>query len=76
MGQKDLTQKELESYPDVFAELINVLLYEGQMILKAGDLRSAPTETSYLSDSQRLRNQLQDISVRRFSKVRRKSRLT
>lgn len=30
MGQKDLTAKELESRPDVFADIINSLIYRGK----------------------------------------------
>ena len=30
MGQKDLTQKGLEAYPDVFADIINALLHGGK----------------------------------------------
>ena len=32
MGQKDLTQKNLEHYPDVFADVINALLYQGKQV--------------------------------------------
>ena len=34
MGQKDLTQKNLEFYPDVFADIINALLYGGKPVLQ------------------------------------------
>ena len=34
MGQKDLSQKELLLCPDVFADLVNGLLYKGNMILR------------------------------------------
>lgn len=30
MGQKDLTEKNLEFYPDVFADVLNALLYQGK----------------------------------------------
>ena len=62
MGQKDLTQKHLESYPDVFADVINALLYEGKEIVKPEELQPAPTETFYRSKEGRLRNQFQDVS--------------
>ena len=49
MGQKDLTAKELESRPDVFADIINALIYEGEQIVSSGMLQAAPTETLYAS---------------------------
>lgn len=33
MGEKDLSQKNLEYYPDVFADCVNALLYEGERVL-------------------------------------------
>ncbi len=62
MGQKDLTQKNLEDYPDVFADLVNALLYEGKTVLSPGELQSAPTETFYYSKGNYLRNQFHDVS--------------
>lgn len=62
MGQKDLTQKNLESYPDVFADIVNALLYEGRQIIMPERLQPAPTESLYHSKRGALRNQFQDIS--------------
>jgi len=62
MGQKDLTQKNLEQYPDVFADIINSLLYEGKQIILPATLQPAPTETVYPGDNTDLHNQFQDVS--------------
>lgn len=62
MGQQDLTQKSLEHYPDVFADIINALLYEGRQLLLPQCLQPAPTESLYHSRTGKLRNQFQDIS--------------
>lgn len=62
MGQKDLAQKDLESYPDVFADTINSLLYEGKQVLLPQDLQPAPTETLYHGTEAFLRNQFHDVS--------------
>lgn len=62
MGQKDLTEKNLEYYPDVFADIINALLYEGNPIVSAVELQPAPTETLYYSQQGKLRNQFHDVS--------------
>lgn len=56
MAQKDLTEKNLEYYPDVFADVINTLLYKGSPILAASELQPAPTETLYPDRSDSLRN--------------------
>lgn len=62
MAQRDLTEKNLEYYPDVFADIINTLLYGGKPILTAAGLQPAPTETLYPGTSACLRNQFQDVS--------------
>lgn len=62
MGEKDLSQKSLEYYPDVFADCVNALLYEGEQVLGEEGLLPAPTETVYPDAEGRLRCQLQDVS--------------
>lgn len=62
MGQKDLTQKSLESYPDVFADTVNALLYEGKQVLLPQSLQTAPTETLYPGRTGQLHNQFHDVS--------------
>lgn len=62
MGQKDLTQKNLEQYSDVFADIINALLYSGQQIVDSETLSPAPTETFYSGTNKNLRNQFHDVS--------------
>lgn len=62
MSQKDLSEKNPEYYPDVFADLINVLLDNGKQLLEANNLQPAPTETLYPGKSGTLRNQFQDVS--------------
>lgn len=61
MGQKDLTEKNLEYYPDVFADIVNVLLYLGEQVTEAAELQPAPTETLYRGDEGKLRNQFCDV---------------
>lgn len=47
MGQKDLAAKELESRPEVFADIINALIYQGEQVVSPEQLQPAPTETLY-----------------------------
>lgn len=62
MGQKDLSEKNLEFFPDVFADTVNALLYEGEPVVDPNTLKPAPTETLYYSQNNKLRNQFQDVS--------------
>lgn len=57
----DVPQKELESYPDVFADIINALVYAGKQIVNFQNLCPAETETRYQDWEHRLRSQYEDI---------------
>ena len=36
MGEKDITEKILEDYPDVFADIFNTLLFHGKREIATG----------------------------------------
>lgn len=38
MGEKDIAEKVLEDYNDVFADIVNVLLFQGEQIVKPEQL--------------------------------------
>ena len=38
MGEQDITEKILESYNDVFADIVNVLLFNGEQIIRPDEL--------------------------------------
>ena len=38
MRQKDKVEKLLEDYPDVFADIINVLIYDGKQVISPKQL--------------------------------------
>ena len=38
MAQKDTSEKILESYNDVFSDIVNVLLFNGKQVLSADEL--------------------------------------
>lgn len=42
---KDITEKRLEEHNDVFADIFNNLLFEGNEVLKTENLESLPTES-------------------------------
>lgn len=62
MAEKDLTQKILLSYGDVFADCENALAYGGEQRLQAEKLHPAPTE-SYYRGKKKLHNQFADVSA-------------
>lgn len=59
---KDVTQKNLEGFPDVAADILNVFIHSGKQAVQAESLHPAPTETEYAAPGSALRNQLEDVS--------------
>lgn len=62
MGQKDLAAKRFESSPEVFADIINAFIFEGERVVFPKDLQSAPTESLYPAVNGVLRSQYNDVS--------------
>ena len=50
MGDKDVTEKILESYNDVFSDIVNVLLFKGEEILAADELEDQAPRAAYKAD--------------------------
>ena len=63
MGEKDHTQKMLIGCRDVFAELINVLVYSGEKVVNEADLLAGPTESLYIGTDKQTHQQLRDCSM-------------
>lgn len=59
---KDVTQKNLEGFPDVAADILNVFIHGGRQTVQADFLYPAPTETEYATPGSAQRSQLEDIS--------------
>lgn len=59
MAEKDLVEKKLEDHNDVFADILNTLLF-GKKVLAESKLRSGPTESIYKSDAGKLQDQRRD----------------
>ena len=51
MAEKDITEKMLESFPDVFADIVNVLIYKGKQVVKPEDLQDMNTWEAYKSQA-------------------------
>ncbi len=58
--KKDTVEKEFVSFTDIAADVINVLLYEGEEITQEASLHPAPTESIY-QGSKKLRSQYEDL---------------
>ena len=50
MGQKDIAEKILEAYNDVFSDIVNVLLFNGDQILKENELEDQAPRSAYKAD--------------------------
>lgn len=59
-SKPDHVMKQLEEWDDVFADLINVLIYGGKQQVKETDLRAIPTVTHFKSAEGALRETLRD----------------
>lgn len=61
MGQKDKVEKLLEDYPDVFADIINVLIYDGKQVVKPWELTETKVKSQYKAADNKLHEQERDI---------------
>ncbi len=61
MGQKDIIQKTLESYNDVFADIVNVLVFNGKNNVKESDLEDE-SPRSCLKLDEKLHEQERDVA--------------
>ena len=62
MGEKDISEKQLLDYNDVFADIVNVLLYEGKRVILPETLERAQTISQYKSDDSKLHEEERDVS--------------
>mgnify|MGYP002858909779 CR=1 FL=1 len=63
MAQKDITEKTLESYNDVFADILNVLLFHGKQLVKPEELEDQPTRAVFKADG-KVREVERDVAKR------------
>ncbi|MBR2215043.1 MAG: Rpn family recombination-promoting nuclease/putative transposase [Selenomonadaceae bacterium] len=61
MGKKDATEKTLESYVDVFADIVNVLLFNGKRLMQPEDLLTALPRSIYKVDG-KMHEQERDVA--------------
>ena len=61
MQEKDISQKMLEQFNDVFSDIVNVLLFNGENVVDENSLLDTPT-TAMLKIDGRVHSQDRDVS--------------
>lgn len=61
MNEKDITEKNLEALNDVFADIVNVLLFNGRRLMKEDELEVDSKDSQFKADGQVL-EQERDVS--------------
>ena len=61
MGEKDIAEKNLEALNDVFADIVNVLLFKGKRLMKEDELEADTKDSQFKSDG-KLHEQERDVS--------------
>lgn len=62
MGQKDISEKLLEDYNDVFADIVNVLLFDGEEVVSPDALEETKTLSQYKADDSQLHEMERDVA--------------
>lgn len=62
MGDKDITEKMLEDNNDIFADIVNVLLFKGERVVNDNSLADAVVKSQYKDNKGKLHEQERDIS--------------
>ena len=63
MAEKDASEKILESYNDVFSDIVNVLLFQGRQVLAPNELEDQAPRSYYKTDG-RLHEIERDVAKR------------
>ena len=61
MGEKDIVEKYLESYNDVFSDIVNVLLFKGRHVMQPNQLINNRARSVYKAEGE-IHEQERDIS--------------
>ena len=62
MKQKDLSEKVLEDNNDIFADIVNVLLFDGEDTVEESSLVNTTVHSQYKDDSGKLHEQERDVA--------------
>ena len=67
MAEKDLTEKILEDYPDVFADIYNALVFNGKQVIKDSELSESMVHSQYKADDRKVHEMERD-TVKRWGR--------
>lgn len=62
MGQKDLSERRLFEFNDVFADAVNGLLFSGEEVVKEEELEDIPSKSNLRKANGKLTYQERDVS--------------
>lgn len=62
MRQNDMAEKLLEDYNDVFADIVNVLLFDGKEVISPKKLKETKVKSQYKADDTKLHEMERDIA--------------
>lgn len=62
MQESDVTEKLLEDYNDVFADIVNTLIFDGEERITEDSLEDGRANSMYKAEDGRLHEQERDIS--------------
>lgn len=62
MRQMDMTEKLLEDYNDVFADIVNVLLFDGKNTVNPDVLETTKVKSQYKADGGELHEMERDVA--------------
>ena len=60
-NEKDIAEKHLESFNDVFSDIVNVLIFDGEDEVKENELEDMDTG-SMLAEDDNVRQQQRDVA--------------
>ena len=61
MREKDITEKALENYDDVFADIVNALVFDGDKIVKGTELEQVLPKEAYNNSEGEIHEQERDV---------------
>ena len=62
MSEKDKVQKTLESYNDVFSDIVNLFLFNGREVVKENELTDAQPFSYYKMEEKKIHGQERDVA--------------
>ena len=62
MGQKDISEKIFEDYDDVFSDIFNGIVYDGEQVIKPDELSNALVHSQYKDEKGILHEEERDVA--------------